>query len=57
MLTIHRSRGGTASSLRWDWYDYVKNVFQHQQVSIVTIEGELLKQWQLKGSLVLQEQL
>lgn len=57
MLTIHRSRGGTASSLRWAWYDYVKNVFQHQQVSIVTIEGELLKQWQLKGSLVLQEQL
>ena len=57
MLTIHRSRGGTASALRWAWYDYVKNVFQYQQVSIVTIEGELLKQWQLKGSLVLQEQL
>ena len=57
MLTIHRSRGCTASALRRAWYDYVKNVFQHQQVSIVTIEGELLKQWQLKGSLVLQEQL
>ena len=57
MLTIHRSRGCTASALRWAWYDYVKNVIQYQQVSIVTIEGELLKQWQLKGSLVLQKQL
>ena len=57
MLIIHRSRGCTASALRRAWYYYVKNVLQHQQVSIVTIEGELLKQWQLKGSLVLQEQL
>ena len=33
MLTIHRSLGCTVSALRWAWYVYVKNVFQHQKVS------------------------